>query len=139
MLARRKLFRRLKILVKNWPDALHARVTRFFLVQHTKTGKNIPNNHKLFQIDTKYTKWPQKKPNGHKIYQHLPFQDPPKFKFIQIGIFGLKICHLATLLHAYLQASSLSRSQKQKIVSIHFLSHFRAGWPDEFVEKSPKM
>jgi hypothetical protein len=43
------------------------------------------------------------KPNGHKIdqmgvnviYQHLPLQDPPKLT--QIGIFGLKICHLATL------------------------------------------
>jgi hypothetical protein len=29
------------------------------------------------------------------MYQHLPLQDPPKFT--QIGIFGLKICHLATL------------------------------------------
>jgi hypothetical protein len=26
---------------------------------------------------------------------HLPLQDPPKFA--QIAIFGLKICHLATL------------------------------------------
>jgi hypothetical protein len=30
------------------------------------------------------------------MYQHLPLQDPPKF--IQIGIFGLKTCHLATLM-----------------------------------------
>jgi hypothetical protein len=45
------------------------RVARFILVQHTKTGKNIPNN--------------------HKIYRHLPFIDP--LKFTQIGIFGLKI------------------------------------------------
>jgi hypothetical protein len=28
-------------------------------------------------------------------YQHLPLPDPPKFT--QIGIFGLKINHLATL------------------------------------------
>jgi hypothetical protein len=40
----------------------------------------------------KYNKLP---PNIHKIYQHLPLQDPPKFT--QIGIFGLKINHLATL------------------------------------------
>jgi hypothetical protein len=30
------------------------------------------------------------------MYQHLPLQDPPKFT--QIGIFGWKICRLATLL-----------------------------------------
>jgi hypothetical protein len=29
------------------------------------------------------------------MYQHFPFQGPPKFT--QIGIFGLKINHLATL------------------------------------------
>jgi hypothetical protein len=34
-------------------------------------------------------------PNGHKIYRHLPLQDPPKFT--QIGVWGLKIYHLATL------------------------------------------
>jgi hypothetical protein len=52
-----------------------ARPARFFSVQHTETGKIGPN--------------------GRLIWQHLPFQDPPKFT--QIGIFGLKICHLATL------------------------------------------
>jgi hypothetical protein len=51
------------------------RVARFFSVQNTKTGKNIQN--------------------GHKIYQDFPQQDPPKFT--QIGIFGLKTNHLATL------------------------------------------
>jgi hypothetical protein len=40
---------------------------------------------------------PQNIPNGHLIYQHFPLKDPPKFT--QIGIFGLKICHLATLLY----------------------------------------
>jgi hypothetical protein len=38
---------------------------------------------------TKYTKWPQNRPNGPKM------QEPSKFT--QIGIFGLKINHLATL------------------------------------------
>jgi hypothetical protein len=47
-------------------------------------------------MTTKYTKWQKYRPNGLKIYQHLQLQDPPKFT--QIGIFGLKICHLATLL-----------------------------------------
>jgi hypothetical protein len=32
------------------------RIARFFLVQHTKTGKNIPNNHKNI-------------PNVYKIYE----------------------------------------------------------------------
>jgi hypothetical protein len=53
-----------------------------------QNGKNIPNNHK-------YTKWLQNMQTGRKIYQHLTLQDPPKFT--QMVIFGLKICHLATL------------------------------------------
>jgi hypothetical protein len=73
---------------------LHSSVARFLLVQYTKTGENIPNNHKIYQKATKYTKWP----NCHEIYQLLPLQDPPKFT--QIGIFGLKIGYLATLLHS---------------------------------------
>jgi hypothetical protein len=44
---------------------------QIFLRQHTKMGKNIPNN----QIIPILTKWPQNIPNGHKIYQHLIFQD----------------------------------------------------------------
>jgi hypothetical protein len=32
------------------------RVARFFLVQHTKPGKNIPNVHKIYQILIKYPK-----------------------------------------------------------------------------------
>jgi hypothetical protein len=51
------------------------RVARFFLVQHTKAGKNIPDNHKTIT-------------NERRIDQ---------MSFTQIGIFGLKICHLATL------------------------------------------
>jgi hypothetical protein len=73
----------------------YLRVARFFLVQHTKTGENIPNNHKIYQMARKYTRWPKNRPNCHEIYQHLPLQDPPKFT--QIGIFGLKTNHLAFL------------------------------------------
>jgi hypothetical protein len=32
--------------------SVHARTARFFLPQHTKMGKNVPNDHKLL------TKWP---------------------------------------------------------------------------------
>jgi hypothetical protein len=32
-------------------------VARFFVAQHTKSGENIPNDHKTDQMTTKYTKW----------------------------------------------------------------------------------
>jgi hypothetical protein len=40
------------------------------------------------------------------MYQHLPLQGPAKFA--QIGIFGLKICHLATLVSAWTSKFSSS-------------------------------
>jgi hypothetical protein len=46
---------------------LSARVARFFLLQHTKAGANIPNNQIIYLQ------------NGHKIYQQLPSQYPPIF------------------------------------------------------------
>jgi hypothetical protein len=72
------------------------RVARFLLVQNTKTRKNIPNYHELYQMSIKYNKtikWTVK--SVLKIDHHLPLQDPPKFT--QIWIFGLKTNHLATL------------------------------------------
>jgi hypothetical protein len=41
-----------------------------------------------------------------KIHQHLPLQVPAKFT--QNGIFGLKICHLATLLGSGALKNTLS-------------------------------
>jgi hypothetical protein len=82
-------------------------------VRHYKLGfkAGLPDfswyniREKIYQITIKFTKWPQclpnrskNRPNSHKIYQHTPLQDPPKFT--QIGIFGLKICHLATLIQS---------------------------------------
>jgi hypothetical protein len=69
---------------------------------------NVPKRKKICQVTIKYLQWSQNipngwkkcRPNGHKIYQHLPLQDPPRFT--QIGIFGSKICHLATLLQVHL-------------------------------------
>jgi hypothetical protein len=52
----------------------------------------IPKRGKIYQIVTEL-------PNGHKIYQLFPVQGPPKFT--QIGIFGMKINHLATLVCAW--------------------------------------
>jgi hypothetical protein len=63
----------------------------------TQTGKNIPDNNKLYQMATNYTKWQLNIPNGHKYANILHIlQGPPKLT--KIGIFGLKINHLATLL-----------------------------------------
>jgi hypothetical protein len=33
-----------------------ARVARFFLVHDTETGKNVPNEHKMYQMNTECTK-----------------------------------------------------------------------------------
>jgi hypothetical protein len=60
-----------------------------------KWPQNLSNDHKIYQMTTKSIKWPQNIPNGRKIYQCLSLKDAPKFS--QIGIFSLKIYHLATL------------------------------------------
>jgi hypothetical protein len=81
---------------------LRAGLPDFSWSKHTKLGKiyqigkNIPNDDQPYQTAINYTKWTENIPNGHKIYQHFPFQGTPKFT--QIGIFGLKTNHLATLL-----------------------------------------
>jgi hypothetical protein len=46
-------------------------------------------------------------PNGPKIYQHFPLRGRPKST--RIGIFGLKICHLATLAEKAAASSSAPR------------------------------
>jgi hypothetical protein len=76
---------------------VYVRVARFFLVQHTKTGENVPN--------AEHSKWTYSIPNSRKmdqmniyvVNQHLPLHD--LLNFTQIGIFGLKIYHLATLVY----------------------------------------
>jgi hypothetical protein len=45
------------------------------LVQGTKTGENIPNDHKIYKMAVKI-------PNYCKIYTHVP-------KYSKIGIFGM--------------------------------------------------
>jgi hypothetical protein len=69
--------------------AIRNRVARFFSVQLTKTGKNLPNSRKMYQMAIKYTQWPQNEQDGPKNTKHLPLQDLPKFT--QIYIFCLKI------------------------------------------------
>jgi IS5 family transposase len=41
------------------------------------------------------------------MYQHLPLQDRPKFT--QIWTFGLKICHLATLVSTNIDRNAFTR------------------------------
>jgi hypothetical protein len=65
---------------------LETRVARFFLVQHTKTGENVPNDHTY----VKYTTWPQNIPHGHKIYQMVVKRE-------QIGIKCIDIFHCKIL------------------------------------------
>jgi hypothetical protein len=69
---------------------------QIFLGTIYQSGKNTPNDYKI-------TKWPQNIPNGRKILQMTKiyqnnFHSKVLQKFIQIGIFGLKRNHLATLM-----------------------------------------
>jgi hypothetical protein len=78
------------------------RVARFSKVQYTKTGKiyqlntNYSNGHKIYHMAVKYSKWS----SNTYTYLRFPFQGPPKY--IQIGIFGRKLNHLATLIATYI-------------------------------------
>jgi hypothetical protein len=99
---RRKIWPRFKTGI-NAKAVVQIRVARLFLVQHTKNGKYIPNDHRIERMASKYTEWPQNIPNGHKMYQHFPLQDPPKYT--KIGIFGLKIYYLANLVQINVQIS----------------------------------
>jgi hypothetical protein len=64
--------------------------------KYIKTGENIPKRGEIYQMTTKFTKWPQNTPNDHNIYHCFPFQGP--LKCTRIGIFGIQLFHLATLL-----------------------------------------
>jgi hypothetical protein len=63
-------------------------------IKYTKWTENIPNGHipnghKIYQMAIKYSK-------GQKIIDnYIPFQGPQKCT--QVGIFGMKVYHLATL------------------------------------------
>jgi hypothetical protein len=73
--------------------AVNTRVARFFLVQYSKTGKNIPNDHKINPKAIKYTKWLSNIPNGKKytnIFHSKALRNTPN-----LGFLGFKIFHLA--------------------------------------------
>jgi hypothetical protein len=72
---------------------------QIFLVTRYQKKENVPNDHKIYQMENKYFQWPLNRPNGQKIYQGFPLQDPPKFT--KIEIFGWKTNHLATLVPSW--------------------------------------
>jgi hypothetical protein len=53
------------------------------LVQHTKTGKNIPNDQKMYQMAVKFTYWPQ--------INKMAMNQASITRFTRNGIFGLNI------------------------------------------------
>jgi hypothetical protein len=57
------------------------------------------------------------------LYQHLPFQDPPKFT--QIAIFGLKLRHLATMAHTLSGALRTFRSHLQSVTVQFVICYLR--------------
>jgi hypothetical protein len=67
------------------------RVARFLLVHHTKTGKSIPIDHKIFHMGIR----------GRTTYQTaikytiFTLSDPPKYA--QVGVIGVIIYHLASM------------------------------------------
>jgi hypothetical protein len=77
-----------------------------FAIRKVMATKKKPNVRKIYHMATKYT------------YQHLLLQDSPTFT--QIGIFGLKIYHLATLT---LHSSHLKFDSKICILASDFGQH----------------
>jgi hypothetical protein len=87
-----------KKLLRKFNAVVSTRVARLF------SCHNVPKRKKMYRFATKLPNGRNRYiPNVLRIYQPFPFQGPPKFT--PIGIFGLKIYHLATL---------VSAKQKQK-------------------------
>jgi hypothetical protein len=80
----------------------------------------LPNGRKIHELAVLYSKWT-------KIFQPFPIQGPPKFT--QIGIFSLKIYHLATLLQTQ-RVTHFYRSTYSEVKGclIYFTSTYVGGW-----------
>jgi hypothetical protein len=61
---------------------MHNTVARFFLVQNTKTGKNIPNYHKIYQSVSNGRKIDQMVIKYTKIAHSKTLQNLPKLGFL---------------------------------------------------------
>jgi hypothetical protein len=91
-------------------------------IKYTESPFNIPNGNKIYQmaITYIYQNIYQKYQNGYKIYQRFTLQDPPKFT--QIGIWGLKMYHLATLIKVNLNNKKRKKAfQRQFLIASFFL------------------
>jgi hypothetical protein len=76
--------------------SLYDQGCQIFLDTKYQTGENIPNNNQnITKCPFKMQKCPKKFRLASKYINLFPYQGPPKFT--QIGIFGLKTYHLATL------------------------------------------
>jgi hypothetical protein len=70
----------------------------------------IPKRWKIYQMTTKYTKWPQNIPNDHKIYQMITKytnwpQDIPNYKNIPKDKKSIKWLHNIPIDHKIYQMS----------------------------------
>jgi hypothetical protein len=74
---RKKWFRQISI-----PMLHMCRVARFFLVQHTKTGKNMPINHKIYQVATKCRKIDQLAVKYTDIFHCKSLKNSTKLGFL---------------------------------------------------------
>jgi hypothetical protein len=108
------------------------RFARFFLVKNTKKEENVPNDHKVYQMAMKYTKWLilENLPNGHKIYQmvniisNLPLNIPNGIYLTLSNMDenGHKIYQMATQIYQMAKKyNTIFRSQPiRKIYKIYF-------------------
>jgi hypothetical protein len=66
-------------------DTVEPRLARFFSIQHTKTGKNIPNGNKMYQTAKKIPfgrKMDKMAVRNINIFHCKAFQNLPKLGFL---------------------------------------------------------
>jgi hypothetical protein len=83
----------------------------------------------MYQMTAKYTKWPKNIPNGCKIYQ--TYTNNFYSKNLQIGIFGMQIQHLATLIkpwRRFIVVSSPPATEATGVTGREIESRKGLGW-----------
>jgi hypothetical protein len=82
-----------KLFLSPWRRRDAVQGCQIFLSTTYQNGKNMPNDHTIYQMATKYTKWPQNISNASKVDQMV----------IKCTIFHCMILnHLATLVQSTL-------------------------------------
>jgi hypothetical protein len=72
-------------LVGSWYECMYIRFDRFILVHDTKTGKNVPNEHKSYQMVIKCPTYPkifQMAKKYFNIFQSKALQNLPELGFL---------------------------------------------------------